>query len=145
MKLLGQYITCPTPEDLTQVAIAFSKQLKISDICLLDGEMGAGKTYFSSQVYLALGGHPQYPCSPTFTLVNQYPLANGLNFFHVDLYRLEGVTEEDELDQDDWMNPTQGYSFIEWPERMSHWKPERGYRIQLEHLNEGRSIRIDQL
>ena len=73
-------------------------------LCLLHGPIGAGKTFFTSNVFNALGGKPEYVGSPTFTLVNVYPL-NEKQIYHIDLYRLEGVVEEDDVSQDLWMEP----------------------------------------
>jgi tRNA threonylcarbamoyl adenosine modification protein YjeE len=141
----GRETICPDEQSLVEFAHEFSNLLVDGDVCLLRGEVGAGKTFFSTHVYAALGGHPRLACSPSFTLVNVYPLPEGKEMFHVDLYRLDGVIEEDELDQDSWMSPMAGFSFIEWPERLDGWLPTRGYEITLKHLDEGRSIEIAQI
>jgi tRNA threonylcarbamoyl adenosine modification protein YjeE len=138
----GEVLECHDEASLALKAQEFSKILKPGDICLLYGSIGAGKTYFTSKVFEALGGQVEYVGSPTFTLVNVYPF-NKVQVYHVDLYRLEGVVEQDDVSQDLWMDPGQGYSFIEWAERLDSWVPESGYRITLSHLDHGRSLKIE--
>jgi tRNA threonylcarbamoyl adenosine modification protein YjeE len=142
---LSQVKNCKSEEALSLMAREFSQMLSIGDVVLLNGEMGTGKTFFTTHVYEALGGDPRYACSPSFTLVNHYELPKEVDFFHIDLYRLDGFLEEDELDQDRWMNPHTGYSFVEWPERAGDWLPEKGFQIELEHAGIGRNIRIERL
>lgn len=105
--------------------------------------MGSGKTFFSTHVYHALGGDPRIVSSPSYSLVNEYPLDQGM-FYHVDLYRLDGMLEEDDVSQDTWMEP-KGISFIEWAGRFPDWKPQHGYHLKLAHLKKGRGIEINPL
>jgi tRNA threonylcarbamoyladenosine biosynthesis protein TsaE len=140
----GREIVCENEAELAEVARAFSKQLHAGDVCLMYGEVGAGKTFFTTHVYAALGGRPEITGSPSYTLVHEYPLTKWM-VYHVDLYRLEGLVDEDDISQDQWMFPERGISFIEWAERLGDWLPERGYRIELRHLDEGRGIRIERV
>ena len=146
MTLLGREIVCADEGALAQVAKFFAPTLKNGDVCLMYGEVGAGKTFFTSQVYEALGGRPEITGSPSFALVHVYPLAEKkINIFHVDLYRLDSVVAEDDVGQDQWMAPEAGISFIEWAERLGDWRPQQGYVIHLWHLDEGRGIKIEAL
>ena len=105
--------------------------------------MGSGKTFFTTHVYEALGENPRLVSSPSYSLVNEYPLAEGA-MLHVDLYRLEGMLEEDDVSQEQWMAPD-GLSFIEWAGRFPEWQPEKGYYIRLCHLEKGRGVTISPL
>jgi len=147
LPVLGREFACPTEPDLIGVARWFAGLLEWGDVCLLEGEMGSGKTFFTTHVYAVMGGDPRQVSSPSYSLVNEYPLTGGLiggSFFHVDLYRLDGLLEEDDVSQECWMDP-HGYSFIEWAGRFPEWKPEKGYHIRLWHLENGRGVRIDRL
>ena len=66
------------------------------DAIALIGELGAGKTTFTTGLVTALGGGDAH--SPTFSLVHQYP--GRLIVWHADLYRLEREAELIELGLD---------------------------------------------
>ncbi len=83
-------------------------------VCLLNGEMGAGKTTLVKELCKQLGSI-DHGSSPTYSLVNEYDTASGVTIFHFDLYRVKsedelyGIGFEEYLDQG-------AYVFIEWPE-----------------------------
>ena len=79
----------------------------------LHGDLGAGKSTLARAVLRALGVTGTIR-SPTYTLVEQYPLAGGGTGLHLDLYRIgdPGELEFLGLDGSDirlWL--------VEWPER----------------------------
>jgi tRNA threonylcarbamoyladenosine biosynthesis protein TsaE len=54
--------------------------------------------------------------SPTYTLINEYP--GRLTLFHVDLYRLAGGEDLDELGLEEILYGD-GVVAIEWPDRLA--------------------------
>ena len=81
----------PLPDKHATRALAerLAPLLAGGDLLILDGALGAGKTFFTRQLARALGlGASARVTSPTFTLVHQYPTEPEL--VHADLYRLEG-------------------------------------------------------
>src|SRR5271155_4891726 len=82
-------------------------------VLYLNGELGTGKTTCARSFLRSLGGMGVIR-SPTFTLIEAYPIGD-LTCVHVDLYRLRGPAEVDELGLRDFLNP-HCLLLIEWPE-----------------------------
>jgi tRNA threonylcarbamoyladenosine biosynthesis protein TsaE len=82
---------------------------------LLYGQMGAGKTTLVKQIVAALGCE-ETVTSPTFTIMQSYQTLK-YTLWHVDLYRLEGDQEIDELGLNE-LN-VGNMMIIEWPERLN--------------------------
>jgi tRNA threonylcarbamoyladenosine biosynthesis protein TsaE len=92
------------------------KLLRAGDVVLLRGELGTGKTTLARGVLAALdfGGEV---ASPTFPIVIGYePPEVRLPLFHVDLYRIEGDEELEELGLDEARK--RGAILVEWPDRL---------------------------
>ena len=104
-------------EETAAVARELASDLKASDVILLSGNLGAGKTAFVRGLAAGLGIDPEEVSSPTFTLVHEYR-GGRLTLYHADLYRLEKVATED-LGLEE-MGLSDGVLAIEWPDRLSH-------------------------
>jgi tRNA threonylcarbamoyladenosine biosynthesis protein TsaE len=89
---------------------------KIAPLAIgLRGELGSGKTAFVRAVVGALGYRGRVP-SPTYTLVEHYSI-DALTVLHLDLYRLGGDADLENLGIRDWLAEPDVWLFIEWPER----------------------------
>ena len=88
---------------------------------LLGGDLGTGKTTFAQALIAELSEQPVEVTSPTFTLVQDYPvrLHDGARaqIFHYDLYRIEQPSALAELGLDE---AEEQVRLIEWPERLPH-------------------------
>ena len=96
--------------------------------CLaMDGGLGAGKTLFVRGLVDGLGGDVHLVSSPTYVLVQEYPLeiseANDIaSVFHLDLYRLSSPEEEFfDLGVDEMLET--GVVVIEWGNRAQNELP----------------------
>lgn len=80
----------------------------------LDGDLGAGKTCFVKGLATGLGLDEEEISSPTFTLIAEH-YRGRLPFYHIDLYRLEGMALEEigEIGIEEYL-AGQGVAAIEW-------------------------------
>jgi len=79
-----------------QLASNVARILRPGDVILLEGPIGAGKTFFARGVIQAILGVAEDVPSPTFTLVQVYDGPRG-DIWHCDLYRLTHPDEAIEL------------------------------------------------
>lgn len=86
--------------------------LEPGDVVLVSGELGAGKTTLIRGACRALGV-TEPVTSPTFTIGQRY--GGKVAVSHLDLYRLEGLEDEDPGLLDDYIHP-EAIAFVEWPE-----------------------------
>ena len=104
----------------------------------LHGDLGAGKSTLARALLRALGVAGTIR-SPTYTLVERYPLADGREAWHMDLYRIGDPGELDFLGLDEgaaslWL--------VEWPERGAGALPPVDLAISLAIEGEGRSVSL---
>jgi tRNA threonylcarbamoyladenosine biosynthesis protein TsaE len=108
-------------------------------VVYLRGDLGAGKTTCARSLLHALGVTATVR-SPTYTLVDTYSVGD-LTCVHVDLYRLQTLSEVDELGLRDLTGP--GYlMLIEWPEKGGVAVPRADLQLQLSHAGEARAAML---
>jgi tRNA threonylcarbamoyladenosine biosynthesis protein TsaE len=105
----------------------------------LRGNLGAGKTTFVRGC-LRAAGFAGAVKSPTFTLVEEYALADRA-LFHFDLYRLNDPEELEWMGIRDYLRPG-ATCFVEWPERGAGLLPEADLDIRLEIAGLGRRAEV---
>ena len=104
---------------------------KPSDIILLQGELGTGKTTFArlwiNALYRKAGMLPPFSIkSPTFPIMISYDLKN-YEIYHYDLYRIRNSKELQELDI--FENFTKNILIIEWPEILMERLEKKKYYL----------------
>ena len=96
----------------------------------LHGDLGAGKSTLARALLRALGVTGTIR-SPTYTLVEQYPLADGGTALHLDLYRIGDPGELEEIGLAPLPEGT--VALIEWPERAPDALPADRIDIAFSH------------
>jgi tRNA threonylcarbamoyl adenosine modification protein YjeE len=106
-------------EHTKKIAQNLALRLVRGDVVTLAGDLGAGKTTFAQFLIQALSTAPVEVTSPTFTLLQTYPVAlhsgDACELYHYDLYRIEHPSQLTELGMEDAL---QGITIMEWPERL---------------------------
>jgi len=100
----------------------------------LSGDLGTGKTTLVKEVLNYLGIE-NFINSPTFTLIEPYEI-NDLKIFHIDLYRVEKITELSAIGLEEYLQEANSINFIEWPERGSGFLKDPDIAISLYHQGE---------
>lgn len=102
---------------MRRTAARFAGKLAPGDIILLSGPLGSGKTTFTKAVVKALGGKLPVT-SPTFQIINRYPLSKAVDIYHIDLFRLNPINFDQTALEELYRLISQktGIIIIEWPE-----------------------------
>jgi N-acetylmuramate 1-kinase len=105
----------PSEQATRRLAQEIAAILGPGDLVALSGDLGAGKTTFARALIRQLAGDERFEVpSPTFTLIQTYPLAR-FPVVHADLYRISDPRELVELGFEE---ATEGAAaLIEWPDR----------------------------
>jgi tRNA threonylcarbamoyl adenosine modification protein YjeE len=98
-------------------------------IIFLSGELGAGKTTLAAALLHALGVEDTVR-SPSYALIETYAARAG-EAVHIDLYRLQGTEELQQLGLRDYLNG-RTLLLIEWPERAPGALPGPDLQVRLE-------------
>ena len=103
----------------------------------LHGDLGAGKSTLARVLLRALGVAGAIR-SPTYTLVERYPVEGG-EAWHLDLYRIGDAGELEFLGLDEgaavlWL--------VEWPERGGAALPRADLQVDLSVEGNGRAARL---
>jgi tRNA threonylcarbamoyladenosine biosynthesis protein TsaE len=121
-------VTTRSAEETFELARRMAEGFAGSEVVLLTGELGAGKTVFAKGLAAGAGVEdPDQVASPSFTLVNVYR-GRRQRIFHVDLYRLERDAEIADLGWEDMLG--QGIVIVEWAEKLTF--PVAGIRVRIE-------------
>ncbi|MCO5214557.1 MAG: tRNA (adenosine(37)-N6)-threonylcarbamoyltransferase complex ATPase subunit type 1 TsaE [Thermomicrobiales bacterium] len=123
---------------MRQFGVEFAARLRPGDSVLLHGDLGAGKTTFTQGVAEGLGVQGAVQ-SPTFTLVREHE-GREMRLYHLDLYRLDDPDELENIGYETYLDPPDGVSLIEWPERAGDWLPGAFWLIRIEHLGGDRRM-----
>jgi len=114
-----------------RIGIQLGQVLKSGDVLALQGDLGAGKTTFTQGIASGWGS-PDQVTSPSFVLIKQYDRPDGQRLSHLDAYRLEDVSEAEDLDLDLYMQ--NGPLVVEWADRIASLLPPDLIWIEFFHV-----------
>lgn len=134
-----------TPEDTSALALRVAEALRPGDTVLLAGDLGTGKTTFAQHLIAALSEQAVEVTSPTFTLVQDYPVrlrdGSRTTIFHYDLYRIEHHSGLAELGLDE---AEAQIRVIEWPERLDRgFMPQSWISLRFRLEGDARSVTME--
>ncbi|HLU34692.1 MAG TPA: tRNA (adenosine(37)-N6)-threonylcarbamoyltransferase complex ATPase subunit type 1 TsaE [Thermomicrobiales bacterium] len=133
-----------SPEEMQRLGEMIAAGLGVGDVLMLHGDLGAGKTTLTQGIAAGLGVREPVQ-SPTFTLVREHR-GRELTLYHLDLYRLVDPDELESLGYEVYLDPPDGVSVIEWPERAGDWLPESFTVVRIDHLGgDRRRVTIERI
>lgn len=133
-------VHCKNEKETERVGALLGGQMTCSDVLLLSGEMGTGKSVLTRGLAARLGIEGPIP-SPTFTILLIHE-GSGLTLYHFDLYRLENEDELYEMGLDEMIPPDNGVAVIEWPQNCAMAMPEKCFRVSLAYVPDAPEERI---
>lgn len=119
------------------------KDFKQSFLMLLEGDLGAGKTTFA-RGFIQASGFDGVVKSPTYTLVEPYPIFWDRMCYHFDLYRLADPEELEFTGARDYFND-KDICLIEWPDKGAGFLPTADWVCAFTHHKSGRNLTISAL
>jgi len=136
---------CFLADESEQVALAqkVASHLDCSFLMLLKGDLGAGKTTFA-RAFIQASGFDGVVKSPTYTLVEPYPISHNRMCYHFDLYRIADPEELEYTGARDYFNDTD-VCLVEWPEKAEGYLPVADWICEFSYLPKGRDLLIKAL
>lgn len=117
------------------------KCVKEGTTLALIGNLGAGKTFFTKRFAKTLGVKGEVT-SPTFNVMNIY---EGIcPVYHFDLYRLENLSQLEDIGFYEYTESEEGICLIEWADKFIEEMPENTVKVFFEILERNsRKITFD--
>ncbi|HEX9298963.1 MAG TPA: tRNA (adenosine(37)-N6)-threonylcarbamoyltransferase complex ATPase subunit type 1 TsaE [Actinomycetota bacterium] len=117
-----------TADDTRALGAAIAPLLRLHDVVVLTGELGAGKTTLVGGIARGLGAD-EHVASPTFTLVREY-VSGRIPVAHVDVFRLDRVQDVVDLALDE-LEDGDCVLIVEWGDAIDELLPDDRLRVEL--------------
>jgi tRNA threonylcarbamoyladenosine biosynthesis protein TsaE len=122
-------LSTPSADATRELASAIGALLRIGDVVVLAGDLGAGKTTFTQGLAASLGVTAPVT-SPTFTLVHEY--TGRVPIVHIDVYRLENLQEVHDLGFDELVGGD-AVAVVEWGDILGPLLPPDRLHLTFEY------------
>jgi tRNA threonylcarbamoyladenosine biosynthesis protein TsaE len=130
---IGKVFITNTSGETRELGRDFAKTLKKGDVIRLYGDLGSGKTTFVQGLAKGLGINSRI-ISPTFVIVRNYRIKNNesniMDFYHIDLYRMESGKDIEALGIGEIMNNENNIVAIEWAEKLKNYRDQKGIIVE---------------
>jgi tRNA threonylcarbamoyladenosine biosynthesis protein TsaE len=147
---MPEYLSTSAAETMLLGEICAEKYLEPGTVIALFGDLGAGKTQFVKGIARACGIPERDVTSPTFALANEFscvfPDDGPGTLFHLDCYRFEKPEELIALGIEDYLQPKNAATVIEWADRIQKYLPRERIDVQIwETGPDARTIVIEEM
>lgn len=132
------------PREMTEPELVawgeeFGRELRAPAVITLTGDLGAGKTTLTQAICRGYGVVDDVT-SPTFAIVHVYEAPKSA-VHHVDLYRLDGPRDLQNIGWDDMLR-SDAVLIVEWPDRAQSALPRDVTAIELRFVEGDPAKRI---
>ena len=124
-------VVISTENETAKLASDFINVCKSGDRIVLNGNLGAGKTFFIKSALASVGIKDVN--SPSFAIVNEH--YNNFHIYHFDFYRLKNSVELFDIGWQDYLNDDESMIFIEWGNRFPLILPKERIEINISIMN----------
>ena len=125
--------------EIQKVADKVRKEIN-SDIILISGEVGAGKTTLIKEMLKTLKVNDNVN-SPTFSIINEYLNEDKNIIYHIDLYRIKNIDELHSIGFFEYLE-SDNLCFIEWGDIIEKHIKDSYNKFLIEKKGDNRSIKM---
>ena len=122
---------------LKEVAEDVKKDIN-TNIVLISGEMGVGKTTLIKEVFSSMNVIDNVS-SPTFSIINEYRTKQNKVVYHMDLYRLKNISETEDIGLFEYLE-SGNLCIIEWGDMIEKLIDSKYDKFIISKQNESRII-----
>ena len=106
------------------LAEKLASNLRGGELIVFDGDLGAGKTFFTGAMCEALGVDRKKVSSPTFVIMKKY--LGKFDIYHWDFYRISSVDELYIADFPEYLKAENSVTIVEWADMFKEcWEAHR--------------------
>ena len=117
------------------LAEKLASTLKGGELIVFDGDLGAGKTFFTGALSEALDVDRKKVVSPTFVIMKKY--SGRFDIYHWDFYRVSSADELYIADFPEYLKAENSITIVEWADMFKEcWEAHRPQvRIEIKFGN----------
>ncbi len=115
--------------ETVKLAQKIASEINGGELITLDGDLGAGKTFFTGALCEALGVERKSVSSPTFVIMKKY--SGKINVYHWDFYRICSSEELRVADFFEYLSETGSITIVEWASMFKECWKNHAERIEI--------------